>query len=88
MEEKKEEKKREVIDEAGRRAYVKTTGRSLCRTSGGGTLTGERSYGEVEWPADKFDTLGIFRIGALDAACRSVSIFSAWDLVTLVYVSG
>ena len=55
--------------------------------SGGGTLTGERSYGEVEWPADKFDTLGIFRIGALDAACRLVSILSAWDLVTLVYVS-
>ena len=42
----------------------------------------------MEWPADKFDTLGIFRIGALDAACRLVSIFSAWDLVTLVYVSG
>ena len=57
-------------------------------TSGGGTLTGERSNGEVEWPADKFDTLGIFRIGALDAACQLVSIFSAWDLVTLVYVSG
>ena len=57
-------------------------------TTGGGTLTGERSYGEVEWPADKFDTLGMFRIGALDAACRLVSIFSAWDLVTLVYVSG
>ena len=57
-------------------------------TSGGGTLTGERSYGEVEWPADKFDTWGKFRIGVLDAACRLVSIFSAWDLVTLVYVPG
>ena len=49
---------------------------------------GTVSYGEVEWPADKFDTLGIW-IGTLDVPVRCwPSIFSAWDLVTLVYVSG
>ena len=60
LEEKKEKKNSEVIDEAGRRAYVKS---SLAdRFLGWWWYVDWQRNGrnEVEWHADKFQRLGIF----------------------------